>query len=123
MKHFKYSPTNSRYSLCTSKKQFNKLLNKFKFSKENRPVFVSYNADATIHFFDTDKGMYGVICLGNLNEYSQEEIYALILHECIHLWQMIKRNIQEELPGDEIEAYSIQSIFRNMLSEYKRKTK
>lgn len=90
---------------------------------EDRPLFVSTGKDATAHHFETSNGLHVVLCFNDLSKFSDIEVIGLLLHECVHIWQAIVEWMREESPGDEVEAYSIQSIFVNMFSELKRKVK
>lgn len=119
MRYFEYTPTGTRYSLCLSEKQYEKAMNKMKVPVEERGHFVSSGKQATTYFIPTNHGVCCVVCLGDMSNYSKDEVYGLILHECIHIWQTIKEWMQEESPGDEVEAYSIQSIFMDMISVWK----
>lgn len=49
-----------------------------------------------------------------------ERIVALLAHECMHILQATWREIGEDCPGDEIEAYAIQSLLEEVLVEYGR---
>ena len=121
MRYFEYTPTGTRYSLCLSEKQYAKVMDKMQVPVEKRLPFVGYGKDATTHSIQTTAGVCCIVCIGDIEGCSKDEIYGLILHECVHIWQTIKEWMREERPGDEIEAYSIQSIFMNMLSVWKHK--
>lgn len=45
---------------------------------------------------------------------------ALVVHECVHVWQELLKHIGEEAPGAEIEAYSIQAITLEILTAMER---
>ena len=123
MRYYEFTITGSRYSLCVKKKAFERFLDSISVPDDSKPPhFVTPGKNATTHFIETNTGLHVVICVGQLNDSTDIEIIGLLAHECVHVWQEIKKWMGEEMPGDEVEAYSIQSIFVNMLHEYRRKT-
>jgi len=47
-------------------------------------------------------------------------VLETLVHESVHAWQFYKERIGETLPGKEIEAYAIQSIWKTLVAEYAR---
>lgn len=45
---------------------------------------------------------------------------ALITHEAVHVWQAICRDIREENPSSEFEAYAIQAITSGLIDAYEK---
>lgn len=41
-------------------------------------------------------------------------VQALLCHECVHVFQEVKRQMAEKKPSPEFEAYSIQQIFQDL---------
>ena len=120
---YEYTPSGAKYSICLGKKQFAKAMDKMNRPAEDRMPFVSNGKDATSHFLETTDGLYCVVCIGDVSGRSSVEIIGLICHECVHVWQAIREWMGERAPGEEIEAYSIQSIFVNLMSEWNRKSR
>jgi hypothetical protein len=48
----------------------------------------------------------------------QLQVYGLLLHEAVHVWQIVKRRMGEREPSVEFEAYSIQSIAQDLFEMY-----
>lgn len=44
----------------------------------------------------------------------EQEIFGLLVHECTHAWQFVRRNMGETDPSDEFEAYAMQAIFQGV---------
>lgn len=83
-------------------------------------------AGATTHFIrGTGKNDENVVALVCLFEKSHDklQIYSLLAHEATHIWQEILKELREDKPSPEFEAYSIQRITQNLLYEYKRQVK
>ena len=53
-----------------------------------------------------------------IDEVSIDNI-ALLLHECVHVYQEMRDYMCEERPSYEFEAYSIQEIYLNCMYEWK----
>jgi len=103
-------------------KEFNRELKKRKIAKEDWPKFISNNhSHATTHFFASPDGdsFSTIVCLDNSIERPIEQIYALLVHEAVHIWQDVKELIGEKEPSSEFEAYSLQQISQNLMFAYK----
>lgn len=46
------------------------------------------------------------------------EVYGLLVHEAVHVWQKICDNIGEDEPSEEFEAYAIQNIAQRLIDAY-----
>lgn len=80
------------------------------------------HANATVHFIEDEQGKYcAVVAMGGVEGRSAIEIAGLLVHEAVHIWQRYARRIGEDAPGDEQEAYAIQSISQELLAEYARR--
>lgn len=83
-------------------------------------VGVNDGKDATTNFMRNERNeSVAVICIFD-HSHTVEQIYALIVHEAVHVWQEIKRVLGEKDAGNEIEAYSIQALCEELFIEYKR---
>jgi hypothetical protein len=45
-----------------------------------------------------------------------------ILHESVHVWQMIMAYMQEDSPGNETEAYTVEHIAKELMLQYQKAT-
>ncbi|MEI1741137.1 hypothetical protein V8P90_16870 [Acinetobacter baumannii] len=73
-------------------------------------------AAAQVDFYSN--GAYAVVQLGDTSERNQIEVYGLLLHEAVHVWQKIKKLMGEREPSSEFEAYSIQAIAQDLFEMY-----
>ena len=65
-----------------------------------------------------------LICVKRNPKFSRIESYATLVHEAIHVWQKWSRSIGAEgdyEPGDEFEAYAIQSISQRLMEAFEGK--
>lgn len=60
-----------------------------------------------------------IIWLNDNPKYLKENLDTLI-HESVHVFQAAMKYVQEEKPGDEVQAYHIASICTNMIKDYAR---
>lgn len=114
------------FTLCTTEKLFKKALKHLRIPKNDRPPFLSnWHSNATAHYFEhRDEGKAScVVCLGNTDGKDKAQIFGLLTHEAVHIWQRVKEAIGEGAPSPEFEAYAIQSISQQLFSEYERQTK
>jgi len=104
------------YCLCLNDKQFAKALRHLSIPKADWPAFVTPGRDACAHFFTQGSATSCIVCL-NEGQHSAEQIYALLVHEAVHIWQEMELILGES--GKEVEAYSIQGIAQQLFLAYK----
>ncbi|MCU4389958.1 hypothetical protein LF296_11615 [Acinetobacter vivianii] len=63
-------------------------------------------------------GTYAVVQLGDTSDRDLIEVYGLLLHEAVHLWQQVRVLMGEREPSSEFEAYSIQAIAQDLFEMY-----
>lgn len=110
------------YGLCLDEKDFKRALKKLKIDEEVG-FLLNENADATVHLFTKDGMTASIVCLGNVRGKTIEQLHSLLLHEAVHIWQVIKEQLNEREPSIEFEAYSIQTIAQNLFCSYKDQKK
>ncbi|WP_312057039.1 hypothetical protein [Acinetobacter courvalinii] len=64
------------------------------------------------------EGTYAVVQLGDTSGRDVIEVYGLLLHEAVHVWQRVKTLMGEREPSSEFEAYSIQAIAQDLFEMY-----
>ncbi|KYQ84262.1 hypothetical protein AWW72_10190 [Acinetobacter sp. NRRL B-65365] len=64
------------------------------------------------------EGTYAVVQLGDTSGRVLIEVYGLLLHEAVHIWQRVKKLMGEREPSTEFEAYSIQAIAQDLFEMY-----
>lgn len=113
-------------TVCTSAEMFGKELKRCKIPKHLRPAFLNPGAHAMIHTFEhVDGKALAFICLDkrSAKRHTTAQVFALLTHEVVHLWQKIKENYGESVPGSECEAYAIQNMVQTVFDEFRRQTK
>lgn len=114
------------YGLClTEEAYFSELKRQGIPEREWDDFILNWHSSATAHHFENRKeGKYMVIvCLGSTKGRTREQVYALLVHEAVHVWQQIKRLLGEDCPGVEQEAYSIQAIAQELMISYREQKK
>ncbi|MDC4679865.1 hypothetical protein NQ804_07100 [Acinetobacter baumannii] len=80
------------------------------------PFLSVEGAAAQVDFYSN--GAYAVVQLGDTSERKLIEIYGLLLHEAVHVWQKVKKLMGEKEPSSEFEAYSIQAIAQDLFEMF-----
>lgn len=88
------------------------------FSKKQAEELISMpsGANATANFICNDDGSDLIIVV--YLPYSDIDVLfqqSLIVHEAVHIWQELKKRMNEKEPSSEFEAYSIQRISQDLL--------
>lgn len=108
------------YCLCLCPKQFKRELKRLGIERE--VPFEIEGTDATCHTFNSleNKRSCCIITLSlqQTQTRSKQEVYALLVHEAVHLWQYIKEYIGEDCPSKEFESYSVQTICQRLFESY-----
>ena len=112
------------YGLCRTEAEFQRELKRLKVPRSRWPEFMlTAHANATVHFFEElgDIGTCAIVCVGPTKGVSLTQIYAMLTHEAVHIWQAILDHIGENHPSSEFEAYSLQAITQNLILAYEGK--
>ncbi len=95
---------------------------KFLGVSEPGPWLRTDHSDATAHTFTHPGKANSVVVALQVNEgWNAIEIAGLLVHEAVHIWQRYAEDMGEHRPGDEQEAYAIQTIAQELMSEYARR--
>ncbi|MDC5183282.1 hypothetical protein OHW37_11630 [Acinetobacter baumannii] len=78
--------------------------------------FLDMGADAQVSTFSD--GAYAIVQIGDTSDKDQIQVYGLLLHEAVHVWQFVKRRMGEREPSVEFEAYSIQAIAQDLFEMF-----
>lgn len=97
-----------QYTLVRNQKQLNKVYG----NKSQK--FISEGCAAQVNLFDG----FAIVQISNTKGRDLIEIYGLILHEAVHIWQHLKQLMREDEPSIEFEAYSIQMIAQDLFAMY-----
>ena len=111
------------FTLCLNEKQYRAALKHLKIKKSQRPPFLSSSANATVHTFERNGEIAHIVCLGDTEGRTEEQILSLLVHEAVHIWQELKVYIGEKSPGHETEAYAIQNLSQSLMEEFFRQKK
>ena len=112
------------HTLVLTEKQFHKRLKKLRLPEKDWPEFTKNGADATVHFFEETKTgrECAIVCIRK-TDHPLPQIFGLLTHEAVHIWQAYRDILGEKAPSSEFEAYAIQGIAQDLFVEYDRLTK
>lgn len=113
-------------ALCVTERQFQRELERLNLDRDRWPAFIKCGADATVHFFtcdDADDGKNAaIVCISQKADRDDLQVYAMLVHEAVHIWQEICEDIREDDPSSEFEAYSIQALSQRLMYAYRELT-
>jgi len=108
-------------TLCLSQAEFHDVLSKMG-CKERPDWLKTDHADATAHHLSTSDGKAAsIVCIKANRDRPGIEVAGLLIHEAVHIWQRYCEWYGETNPGSEQEAYAIQSISQELMTEYARR--
>lgn len=102
--------------LCLSEKEYRQAMRYLRVDAV--PPWLNKNANATAHHVVSDKGPATVVCLGDYSNQNDIEIFGILIHEAVHVWQEWCIYYGEQNPGQEQEAYAIQSLSQTLITEF-----
>lgn len=105
--------------LCISEAEYQAALKHLRVATDHQ--WMNSGADATCHHFTTGIGGASVVCLKAEADRDPIEVCGLLVHEAVHVWQEYASLMGEQHPGDEQEAYAVQSIAQDLMAEYARR--
>lgn len=116
------------YALALSEKDFYSGLKQLKVPKRSWPDFLGTSrANAATNFFEIAGGI-GQCAIVTMHPHRKsghdvKQIYAMLVHEAVHIWQAHRDSIGERRPGLEGEAYAVQRIAQSLMFSYDEQTK
>lgn len=114
-------PSPYHYALCLTEQQYHGELKRIGIPERLWDNFV--DKDAAAHFLSGDGGtLLAIVTLNQRKGRSLEQVYGLLVHEAVHIWQAIKDELGEKIPGAEQEAYSVQAIAQSLMESYRDQT-
>lgn len=111
-----HGPFPSESVFVPNKKAWKKLMRELDAVDEPYPT-----TDAKVTtFYQTPRGRVAVLTVGDhLGEKQNKlRLTALIAHEVQHIWQGIKNDVGETVPGAECEAYMVQWLLTQVLEAF-----
>lgn len=114
-----------RYCLAMDQAELNAALDAEKMICEGGPP--AYNlgraSGASVHSFErNDGGRFCVVAIAGADQHNIAEIAAMAVHEAVHIYQYIMDDLGEQRASTELEAYIIQAVTVNILTEFFEKT-
>ena len=110
------------YRLCLSEREFHKELDRMEFKGAKPSFLATDHADASTHFLTYEDKLTAIVTL-RVGKHTGIQVAAMLCHEAVHIWQDFRRHIGERSPGDETEAYAIQTIAQRLMESYQKQTR
>jgi hypothetical protein len=108
------------FCLCTAEAEYRKAMRHLKL--KNPPLWISKGANATTHHLTNTEGKTCCVVCIEVTDESKGQVYGLLVHEAVHIWQEYCDDIGEKNPSSEFEAYTIQAISQALMFSFDAKT-
>lgn len=107
------------YGFCPSQTAWDAEMNRLKVKGSPYPA----KSDGRCTSFESREGK--IILLVTISDKIDKEdnfarVIGLLVHEAAHVWQAMCRDMGEEFPSPEFEAYSLQHISMNLIDAYRK---
>ena len=112
-----------KFCLVTSQKEFERVCKSANLPDQGEP-YVRSNWHASTHWWSSGAELICIVALNMEIAKDMEpiNIAALLTHEAVHVWQHAERAIGSQV-CDEMEAYAIQNISHQLMTDYARRLK
>jgi hypothetical protein len=107
--------------LCLDEDNFKREMKRLGVPCEKWPDWVKPGSDGTVHYFEKERphsSFCAIVCIKKRKGLVYNQVIGLIVHEAVHVWQVICKHISEDEPSKEFEAYSIQTIAQRLIAIY-----
>lgn len=108
------------FCLCTSEAEYLQVMKHLKLNRPSR--WVTNDNGATTHTLTSEGKDCCVVCIDVPKDKNKGQVYALLIHEAVHIWQEYCEAIGEKHPSSEFEAYTIQAIAQALMFSYDSET-
>jgi len=108
-------------TLCTTEKLYREAMRKCKVDYPSPFIDGEFVGEARYLRLANGERV-AVVSITNWEGRDPIVIAGLLVHEATHVWQQYKRDIGEQVPGDEQEAYAIQILSQTLMDEFVQQT-
>ncbi len=108
-----------RYALCLSRKDYRRTMKDLGL-RDPGDAWMTDGKSATCHQWMRDEpgGPACIVCMKPPNDVAMSQIAGLLVHESVHIWQVVRADMGESQPSSEFEAYAIQNIAQELIEIY-----
>lgn len=105
------------YYLCTKEEEFNILMKRYGVQSLGGASWLPATGGATTYDFNEAI----IVNIDGEFDHSAEDVLVLLIHEGVHVWQHMEQNFFHNESTMEMEAYAIDNITFNLITEYRKK--
>jgi hypothetical protein len=104
--------------LCLNEKQFIAEMNRLDIPIKSQPNYPKTGAN--VNYFEGTKygKLIAIVSIASCKGKLLECIFALIVHECMHIWRTIIKSMDEKKPSSEFEAYAMANLTQGFFGAY-----
>ena len=117
---FPQPPIVPKFSLFLDEDRFRRELRRLRLSDWRDAQFGSPNG-ARVLFLEHNGDHLAIVSVDRKMAKSRPyrvEVYGLLVHEAVHIWQHARDRMKEKNPGGEHEAYTVQHIAQALMHRY-----
>jgi len=116
------SVSNVYLALCLDEELFYRELVRMGVKPNSAPEWIPKSGHACCHFLEHKGREVCIVCI-RPEKRPIEDIYGLLVHEAVHIWQRAAELMGEKEPASEQEAYAVQHISLQLMWSYRGQTK
>lgn len=102
------------FGFCPDRKAWAREMRRMKVRGEPYPV-----SDGRCVTFESNGKVCAIVTIGkHVDGKDSNGVVGLLVHEAVHVWQLIRETIGETAPSSEFEACAIQAISQELIAAY-----
>lgn len=102
------------FGFCPDKKAWQREMKRMGVKNEPYPA-----SDGRCVTFESNGKTCAIVTIGkHIDGKDSNGVIGLLIHEAVHVWQLVRKTIGESKPSPEFEAYSIQAIAQELIAAY-----
>lgn len=104
------------FGFCPDKKAWKREMKRMGVKAEKYPT-----SDGRCVTFESNGKACAIVTIGkHVDGKDSNSVVGLLVHEAVHVWQLVRKETGESNPSPEFEAYAIQAISQDLIVSYSK---